>query len=270
MVVNAATVSGVFYLAILFVIFIGTMFTAFVLNVHLQKIYARPVPPFVAKLFFKKAAPFLLLDPPVALLELWSETGFDFTQGKLKKTAVTKNHSRILIKSSQTIRRKIERDSSVLTIQNSTGGHKYVKKTGGGESVDPATDRPKEESTAKKVLTHLPAESKTARGNWRILARTMSMKGGEASEADRADDLCLKTTLSQITTSNPTQLVRMEMSLRRRYALEWEFLASVLDRILLILFVFVVLVVTGLMMFIGEAMYFAYDIAQQKSQLLKA
>lgn len=62
----------------------------------------------------------------------------------------------------------------------------------------------------------------------------------------------------------------MEMSLRRRYALEWEFLASVLDRILLILFVFVVLVVTGLMMFIGEAMYFAYDIAQQKSQLLKA
>uniref|UniRef100_A0A914S610 Neurotransmitter-gated ion-channel ligand-binding domain-containing protein n=1 Tax=Parascaris equorum TaxID=6256 RepID=A0A914S610_PAREQ len=33
--------NSVFYLVILFVIFVGAMFTAFVLNVHLQKIYAR-------------------------------------------------------------------------------------------------------------------------------------------------------------------------------------------------------------------------------------
>lgn len=60
------------------------------------------------------------------------------------------------------------------------------------------------------------------------------------------------------------------MSLRRRYALEWEFLASILDRIFLILFVFVVLAVIGLMIFTGEAMHMEYDIAQQKAQLLQA
>ncbi|PIO60373.1 hypothetical protein TELCIR_18132, partial [Teladorsagia circumcincta] len=45
---------GLFYLTIIIVIFIGTLFTAFILNIHLQKMYAQPVSPLISYLFFNK------------------------------------------------------------------------------------------------------------------------------------------------------------------------------------------------------------------------
>ncbi|KIH49441.1 hypothetical protein ANCDUO_20484, partial [Ancylostoma duodenale] len=45
---------GLFYLTIIIVIFIGTLFTAFILNIHLQKMYARPVSPLISYVFFNK------------------------------------------------------------------------------------------------------------------------------------------------------------------------------------------------------------------------
>lgn len=66
---------GIFYLAIIVIIFIGTLFSAFILNVHLQKTRNKPIPPLVSFIFFHKVAPFLGLRPPTALLELWMETG---------------------------------------------------------------------------------------------------------------------------------------------------------------------------------------------------
>ena len=47
---------GIFYLSIIFIIFIGTLFTAFILNVHLQKMYAKPVSPIVSYIFFGRVS----------------------------------------------------------------------------------------------------------------------------------------------------------------------------------------------------------------------
>lgn len=67
--------SGIFYLSIIVIIFIGTLFSAFILNVHLQKTRNKPIPPLVSYVFFHKIAPWLGVRPPTALLELWIETG---------------------------------------------------------------------------------------------------------------------------------------------------------------------------------------------------
>lgn len=47
---------GLFYLTIILVIFVGTIFTAFILNVHLQKMYSKPVSPLISYLFFAKVS----------------------------------------------------------------------------------------------------------------------------------------------------------------------------------------------------------------------
>ncbi|CAJ0572511.1 unnamed protein product, partial [Mesorhabditis spiculigera] len=66
---------GLFYLTIIFVIFLGTLFTAFILNIHLQKMYSRPISPIVTWFFFHKIAKWLSIRPPTTLVELWADTG---------------------------------------------------------------------------------------------------------------------------------------------------------------------------------------------------
>ncbi|CAL2038770.1 unnamed protein product [Caenorhabditis brenneri] len=85
---------GIFYLSIIFIIFIGTLFTAFILNVHLQKMYAKPVSPIVSYIFFGRIAHWLHMRPPTMLLELWNETGVTFgkeVQKKPKRLDINKN-----------------------------------------------------------------------------------------------------------------------------------------------------------------------------------
>uniref|UniRef100_A0AC35GE19 Uncharacterized protein n=1 Tax=Panagrolaimus sp. PS1159 TaxID=55785 RepID=A0AC35GE19_9BILA len=66
---------GLFYLSIIVIIFIGTLFTAFILNIHLQKTHNKPIPPLVSYIFFRKIAVWLSIRPSTTLLELWMETG---------------------------------------------------------------------------------------------------------------------------------------------------------------------------------------------------
>jgi hypothetical protein len=67
------------------IIFAGTLITALVLNVHLQKIYNRPIPPLVAYIFFHKFAPWLGVRPSTVLLELWQETGLPKNKGNFRE-----------------------------------------------------------------------------------------------------------------------------------------------------------------------------------------
>lgn len=98
---------GLFYLSIIFIIFIGTLFTAFILNIHLQKTYNRPIPPLVSYIFFRKIAVWLSIRPSTTLLELWIETGVRIegfeamTTGKLRK-ALRKRAKEELKKEKQT------------------------------------------------------------------------------------------------------------------------------------------------------------------------
>ena len=57
------------------------------------------------------------------------------------------------------------------------------------------------------------------------------------------------------------------LKLRRRNAAEWEFLATVLDRVLLIVFSFLVITVTGAMMAIGQIIHFSYTFEDQRNNI---
>ncbi|PIO56294.1 hypothetical protein TELCIR_22307 [Teladorsagia circumcincta] len=60
----------------------------------------------------------------------------------------------------------------------------------------------------------------------------------------------------------------LESKLKRRYALEWEYLATVLDRLLLIVFSIVVFLVTFLMILVGEAMHLSYQLTSEEAHPL--
>ena len=56
----------------------------------------------------------------------------------------------------------------------------------------------------------------------------------------------------------------LELKLRRRHAHEWEFLATVLDRLLLIVFAGLVVLVTAAMLVIGELIHVVYRWEEEK------
>ncbi|KAF1756165.1 hypothetical protein GCK72_012618 [Caenorhabditis remanei] len=105
---------GIFYLSIIFIIFIGTLFTAFILNVHLQKMYAKPVSPIVSYIFFGRIAQWLRMRPPTMLLELWNETGVTFgKKDKMKAKRVEMKNQKMP---------KVTSSSSGLNLLKSNSG----------------------------------------------------------------------------------------------------------------------------------------------------
>lgn len=59
----------------------------------------------------------------------------------------------------------------------------------------------------------------------------------------------------------------LHMKLRRRNAQEWEFLATVLDRVLLIVFSILVITVTGVVIVVGEIISYTYQLEDQKNNI---
>uniref|UniRef100_A0A1I7UII5 Neur_chan_memb domain-containing protein n=2 Tax=Caenorhabditis tropicalis TaxID=1561998 RepID=A0A1I7UII5_9PELO len=217
---------GIFYLSIIFIIFIGTLFTAFILNVHLQKMYAKPVSPVVSYIFFGRIAHWLRMRPPTMLLELWNETGVTFgkeiqknqrdwiSMDDMKREAARRNWRRLV--------KKINSNKQ-NGMKNNTGGERGQLRQAGRKKVPAAISVPHGEP-----------------GPLMLSASAISAFSG---------------------TGDSTIL---ESKLKRRYALEWEYLASVLDRVLLIVFSLVVFAVTSIMILVGEAMHLSYELAAKE------
>ncbi|KHN78148.1 Acetylcholine receptor subunit alpha-type deg-3 [Toxocara canis] len=240
---------GVFYLTIISIIFIGTMFTVFVLSVDMQKSQSRPVPQLLAKLLFHKAAPLLSLDPPKSLLDLWSEAGMKFNKTS-RRNIVNCNCSVKAI--AKPALREVNRSSSIPWHQSLRSVIELGRDGNTGGEMD---------SILEEIPSQLPARNEVTRRSWKALAKKVRLGGDESDTYSVNNPRTRLTTISRSTTANrAAEFVTFRMMLRRRYALEWEFLASVLDRILLIFFTFVVLSVTGLIILVGEAICFAYSL----------
>ncbi|GMR55631.1 hypothetical protein PMAYCL1PPCAC_25826, partial [Pristionchus mayeri] len=208
---------GIFYLAIILIIFMGTLFTAFILNVHLQKMYSHPVSPLISFIFFHKFARWLSIRAPTTLIELWDETGVG-----LRKLLDTKKKVLLRMFSSQ----NAEHESVIMTPWS---------------EVVPTVSPP--ESGLLSARSDRSEEGEV-KSKWKRLVRSASIKKS-------ADDNVPNAFIS-------TECKLLDMKLTRRYALEWEFLATVLDRLLLIFFSVLVFVVTILMIIVGEAMHLSY------------
>ncbi|ULT93223.1 hypothetical protein L3Y34_003011 [Caenorhabditis briggsae] len=227
---------GIFYLSIIFIIFIGTLFTAFILNVHLQKMYAKPVSPIVSFIFFGKIAHWLRMRPPTMLLELWNETGVTFGKKDQKKP------KRLEIKNQKMP--KVTSSSSGLNLLKSASG------SGRAPLAAPIS--------ARSYISMDDMKREAARRNWRRLVKKINSNkqngvknntGGERGQLRQAGRKKVPSAIAlphafSVTGNDATIL---ESKLKRRYALEWEYLASVLDRVLLIVFSLVVFTVTSVM-----------------------
>nr|CAD2175352.1 unnamed protein product [Meloidogyne enterolobii] len=113
---------GIFYLSIILIIFAGTLITALVLNVHLQKIYNRPISPLISFIFFHKLAPWMGVRPSTVLLELWQETGV-YIRGLSDKLSTRKERRRTAF-GSKSLRNKSIRSTKdgIMLKRFSTGG----------------------------------------------------------------------------------------------------------------------------------------------------
>ncbi|PIC31538.1 hypothetical protein B9Z55_012208 [Caenorhabditis nigoni] len=258
---------GIFYLSIIFIIFIGTLFTAFILNVHLQKMYAKPVSPIVSFIFFGKIAHWLRMRPPTMLLELWNETGVTFGKKDQKKP------KRLEIKNQKMP--KVTSSSSGLNLLKSTSG------SGRAPLAAPIS--------ARSYISMDDMKREAARRNWRRLVKKINSNkqngvknntGGERGQLRQAGrkkvpsaiavphgepgPLMLSASAISAFSVTGNDATILESKLKRRYALEWEYLASVLDRVLLIVFSLVVFTVTSVMILVGEAMHLSYELAAKE------
>ncbi|PIC31537.1 hypothetical protein B9Z55_012208 [Caenorhabditis nigoni] len=261
---------GIFYLSIIFIIFIGTLFTAFILNVHLQKMYAKPVSPIVSFIFFGKIAHWLRMRPPTMLLELWNETGVTFGKKDQKKP------KRLEIKNQKMP--KVTSSSSGLNLLKSTSG------SGRAPLAAPISAR-----SYMYVNSMDDMKREAARRNWRRLVKKINSNkqngvknntGGERGQLRQAGrkkvpsaiavphgepgPLMLSASAISAFSVTGNDATILESKLKRRYALEWEYLASVLDRVLLIVFSLVVFTVTSVMILVGEAMHLSYELAAKE------
>ncbi|EFO87378.1 hypothetical protein CRE_21070 [Caenorhabditis remanei] len=281
---------GIFYLSIIFIIFIGTLFTAFILNVHLQKMYAKLVSPIVSYIFFGRIAQWLRMRPPTMLLELWNETGETF--GKKDKTKA----KRVEMKNQKMP--KVTSSSSGLNLLRSNSG------SGRAPLAAPIS--------ARSYISMDDMKRGAARRNWRRLVKKINSNkqngvkncgGGERGQLRQAgrkkvpaaisvphgepgplmlsasaisafsvtgDSTILESKLKRSFRNNEISkfiksiFVCFHITLNFTYALEWEYLALVLDRALLIVFSLVVFTVTSIMILVGEAMHLSYELAAKE------
>ncbi|CAD6198115.1 unnamed protein product [Caenorhabditis auriculariae] len=249
---------GIFYLSIIFIIFIGTLFTAFILNVHLQKMYAKPVSPLISFIFFAKVpmARWLRMRPPTMLLDLWNETGVTFANERSKHKRIEKKKQLMC--------------SQPPPMKKSVSGLAPLAAPISARSFDDTRReqaRKNWQRLTKKVLARRNnmengvSNSKIA-GERGVLRSVRKRPPSIAMPGDEPPPLMLSS--SAVSAFSSTDNALLESKLKRRYALEWEYLASVLDRVLLIVFSLVVFFVTFVMILVGEAMHLSYELASKR------
>uniref|UniRef100_A0A915N126 Neurotransmitter-gated ion-channel ligand-binding domain-containing protein n=1 Tax=Meloidogyne javanica TaxID=6303 RepID=A0A915N126_MELJA len=303
---------GIFYLSIILIIFAGTLITALVLNVHLQKIYNRPISPLISFIFFHKLAPWMGVRPSTVLLELWQETeeskGFElktrqwrhspsiFYDGKEDDQqqqffSLDINHNNGL-----TIEKSIKARQNWRRIaQMAYAKHKELIERGGEQNnillldeipyadISPGRNSfilPSQQQSQLDYL-QLPLNNNNLNKKLITISSPPNKCPPPIPKQNKKENLNIyPTTSSNNSLPNSFQLLLippkiggggggnettkinaaavLDLKLRRRFAHEWEFLATVLDRVLLIIFSGLVIFVTGAMILCGEVILRSY------------
>uniref|UniRef100_A0AC35U7G0 Neur_chan_LBD domain-containing protein n=1 Tax=Rhabditophanes sp. KR3021 TaxID=114890 RepID=A0AC35U7G0_9BILA len=275
---------GLFYLAIIIIIFIGTIFTAFILNIHLQKAFSRPISPLVAYIFFHKVAIWLKLKPSANLRELWNDTGALYGTDMMsvrKKSAYMMSKRSLKKREGNPISKaiKLENGSKICKLNDLSTANLINNY----QSYLPNIDDPLSSgnNTQRSIIFdgNGKGASTSAKANWRRLASKITNRGsdleingskvkipltemniGGSFRNSQLPCIASLVTDSAFTTrSQAAEIEAIDLKLRRRYALEWEYLAGILDRLLLIIFSILVAVVTLLMVGVGEAIHLSYS-----------
>uniref|UniRef100_A0A914UWR5 Uncharacterized protein n=1 Tax=Plectus sambesii TaxID=2011161 RepID=A0A914UWR5_9BILA len=230
---------GWFFLTIICVISMGTFLTALVLLVQRQGVYFVPVPYRIRVLFFRRVANVLGVEAPGQLLILWKETGTSFQ----RKKNLSKNSNSVKIEDRISIHDIEERDESDFSESLQSPIDSYRN----------ATIGPKEEMSMTRARKF--ASFRSLKSKWSVRKHQRDRSPSlEAVRRPRSGADTLRTSVLLASGMSVT-----EMKLRRLYALEWAFLATLLDRIFLTFFGSVVIIVTLGMIIVGHLAMYNYD-----------
>uniref|UniRef100_A0A158P9H4 Acetylcholine receptor subunit alpha-type acr-16 n=1 Tax=Angiostrongylus cantonensis TaxID=6313 RepID=A0A158P9H4_ANGCA len=229
-----------FYLAIIIIVSIGTFLTSVVLSVQCRRQYGRIPPLYIRYYFFAVIPSLIYLSVPQALENLWSELDDDPVNTWRRKrrpshpaktTCLFKEHAN---KSPLPQRRDAGfRQSTVLSRHAAFGRSNSIRMIDVSSPSSPAmSQRSGSPSTTQPQPRTLWEGTMSALTGTNVMLRTTSASYSREVE---------------------------EMRRRRQCSLEWEFLAAVLDRFLLLIFITVVMLITMGLVVVGKLAQLSYD-----------
>ncbi|CAJ0608001.1 unnamed protein product [Cylicocyclus nassatus] len=222
-----------FYLSIIIIVSIGTFLTSVVLSVQSRRQYGRNPPLYVRYYFFVIIPSFLYVSVPPALEKLWSELNDDPLNVWRRKKANTLEKTASLYKERYPKSPLLERQSTLR-----------VPKVG--------LDRFNSIQMIDVSVPPSPAASKLSRTPSGIQSQRPTLWDGAMS--------ALAGTNTQLRRTSAAFSREVDaMRRKRQCSLEWEFLATVLDRFLLLLFIAAVILITMGMVVVGKMAQFSYD-----------
>ncbi|PAV84158.1 hypothetical protein WR25_17163 [Diploscapter pachys] len=223
-----------FYLSIIVIVSIGTFLTSVVLSVQSRRQYGKNPPRYVRYLFFIWMTRIMFLHVPPTLRILWGELDDDPINIYRRKKSIytprtpTKTGSYKAKPGSPVTSLRVpgsagldrDRVNSIQMIDVSTPG-----------SPSSPTGRTSRTASYSKVPTLWEGTMSALAENNQQLRRTSQVFSKEVDENRK----------------------------KRQCSLEWEFLATVLDRFLLIVFILAVLIVTSGLIIVGKMAQYSYD-----------
>ncbi|CAD6193388.1 unnamed protein product [Caenorhabditis auriculariae] len=217
-----------FYLSIIIIVSIGTFLTSVVLSVQGRRQYGKNPPKLIRYMFFVVLPHVLFINIPPPLQTLWGELEDDpLNVWKRKKKSSGRAFNDSAKPSSPTSTLRVPLSAKPSEKRQS---FQMIDVTGPNSPLTPRHSR------TPSVATNRPP------GLW---DGTMSALAGTNSQLRR--------------TSNVFNKEVDEMRRKRQCSLEWEFLATVLDRFLLIVFVTAVVLVTLGLILVGRMAQYSYD-----------
>ncbi|CAD5215258.1 unnamed protein product [Bursaphelenchus okinawaensis] len=219
---------GWYYMGIIFVIVVGTLLATMVLFVHSRKVHLKPVPPIIRKVITRQIIWRIILEPPTQLLEIWTEFGILHEM------------------------RMDPRELDPLVLEK-FGPNKYASPLNFFSSISSQVSA----QSAYRYERRLHSVTKQFADQVRLRERRERKRRETLRNA--ADFLTYGTTEAELNNSR----IEKKKKMMRRCALEWEYLANVIDRVLLFIFCCITIAFFVLLAFFDGF----YTVGAQKKQL---
>lgn len=226
-------------MGIIFVIVIGTLMATMVLFIHSRKMYIRPLRPLLQRLVLNRVVWLVILEPPAPLLELWTEYGIinetRIDANNLDPILLEKLGANNVINCSifqKTIQQFQMPPNNPLSIFSSfssqlsatSGSYNYQRRLA---------------SITKQYAQQVRQRERKARRRRETIQ--------DIAELLRRSDPEKATAITD-TFHNNSRLVKKQ-KMMRRCSLEWEYLANIIDRCLLLIFSLITIAFFNLLLF---------------------
>ncbi|KAJ1366180.1 Acetylcholine receptor subunit alpha-type deg-3 [Parelaphostrongylus tenuis] len=223
-----------FYLVIIIVVSIGTFLTSVVLSVQCRRQYGQIPPLYIRYYFFVVIPSFVYLSVPEALATLWTELDDDplNTWRRIRKPSYPPKTA-CLSKENPNKLPLLERQSVGASLQPGFARSNSIQMIDVSSPSSPAISQ----RSGAQSTVHSPTH-----GLWE-----------SAVSALTGTNMLLRRTSAAVTREVD------ELRRKRQCSLEWEFLATVLDRLLLAIFISIVILITAGLVMVGKMAQLSYD-----------